>query len=190
MHDFKCFINKTEKKILSNSAVEIEPLYHDLIVPVNLITTEIKTGDIFIIEFNENIPIRIFTVSNNNLLQIFGSPVINPTTFNLNCIGYNVNIKIEELIFSIYNKFTLNEILEYKEEFQEFESHFYKHLLVNKKLDHKKTKQIIFKTFKNEIIVKKIITIINKTNYIQPEVLLTKTTVNLLELTVQFDYES
>ena len=189
MHEFKCLINKTYKKISYPFSTVIETIFTNNLPPLSLIINEVKSGDLLVVEFIKNKPVRVFLIENEILHQIYGDPIDFFSKIQLQCLGLKKKIKIEEFIFNLYDQFSLNEMISYKNDFRDFENNLFKYLLLTKnedKLDNKKLRSLSFKNFKNPHLAEKMskTLIKNKFNYFDLNE--TKLTIDFSSLTVQF----
>ena len=168
MHSFKCLINKTYKKVSYPNVVSIEPLNHSNILPVSLITNEIKSGEILMIEFIDNTPIRIFVNNKNKMHQIFGTPINYDFSIELECINYEKKIRIEKFIHDIFINLSLNELIVNKNDLEDLENELTKYLLVVKRKDRietRKIRSIVFKNCKSSNFAEKMCEMLKKEKF-------------------------
>ena len=168
MHDFKCFINKTYKKVSYPNLVSIEPLNHSNIPPVALITHEIKSGEMIMVEFIGEKPVRIFVNDENKMHQIFGTPIYYDFTIELECYYYTKKLNIEVFIRSAYEHLSLNDLIVNKNDLEDLENDLIRYLLVSKskdRIENRKLRSIVFKNCKASLFAEKMCDILKKKKF-------------------------
>jgi hypothetical protein len=163
MHDFKCLINKTYKKVSYPLPVVLEPMYLDHLQPLSLVIDEVKSGEIMIIEFFNNKVMRLFLVENNALNQIFGEPISLNSILKLECLDLKKKNEIANYIKLIFGSLKLSEMIANKNDLIDLENELMKYYLVCKnkeKVDLRKIRSVIFKSCKNHKFAEKIYLII------------------------------
>ena len=163
MSDFKCFVNKTYKKVSYPIPVVLEPMYLDHLQPLSLVIDEIKSGEILIIEFFENKVMRLFLVEDNSLNQIFGEPTASNAILTLKCQDLKKKLEIEQYIKNIYSQLKLSEMITNKNDLMDLENELMKYFLICKnkdKMEIRKIRSVIFKSCKNHKFAEKIYNLI------------------------------
>lgn len=74
MTRFECFLNKENKKISYPELAVIEPLFGTPLKALALFTSEIKSGELIIVEYFNNHIERVYKSENENIEQIYGIP--------------------------------------------------------------------------------------------------------------------
>jgi hypothetical protein len=158
MLSYKCVIVRTRKKISYPSLATIELINNNNIGPFKLVTNELRSGDILLIQLENDKTKKIFKID-DEVNQIFGPPDIDEKCIQVFCNDYLKKVKIEKYIIEIYNNLYINELIIYKNDFEDFENEILKYFLITKeknKIDYKKLRSICFKTLKNSKIADKV----------------------------------
>jgi len=191
MHEFRCLINKTYKKVIYPTPVVLEPLYLDHLQPVPIVIDEVNSGEMIIVEFFNKTIFRVFLVENLKLNQIFGDPISSQKEIELFCQDWVKRNEIKEYIKWVYEQLKLNEIIANKNDLIDLENALMKYLLSCKnkeKNNLRKIRSLIFKSCKNPKFAEKIHSIIKSKmfEYYLPS--LDRVKVDFESLTVQIEH--
>lgn len=160
MKEYRCFLNKENKKISYPSLTIIEPLFQQKLSPLNLITNELNAGDIILVEYINDQIKRIYKSSDFvNLEQIYGEPTESSKIITNTILCWTKKIQIEKYITSIIENLTLQDLINNKYDLNMFEKELTKYLLICKneqKFNLRTCRSVIFKTCKDVRIAEKI----------------------------------
>jgi hypothetical protein len=193
MNDFKCLINKKLKKISYPLQITIEALYSENIGPISLITNELKSGEILIIESSNKKIERIYKTSNNNLIQIYGDPYQYEFVLQLDCVYLGKIKKIKDFLNDFFLKLNLNELINNKNDLESLENELLEYFLLCKnetKIDMRKIRSIIFKNCKNVKLNEKMYSILKNCNFNEFELKNDTIKIDFSSQDVQFEYDS
>lgn len=190
MNNFQLFINKTRKKISYPNSVIIEPLWHGNLPPLNLVTSEIKAGEILIVEYDKKIPLRVFKIIQDNLIQIYGEPIDYDLKIEFDNIFISKINTIKNYIYDVYNLLNINELINFKDDLECIENEIIKYFLfckTNLKIDNKKIRSLIFKNCKDSKLSEKLDNLFKKNKIIWEEWNSTKLIVDFENFNVQYE---
>ena len=186
MNTFECQISKNSKKISYPSPVVIDFLFKSSTPPILAYTNEIKSGELIILNIDNNKIKSIFRCNKNKLIQIYGEPV-NPIKITVDCVGLNKKIKIENYITKIFENLSVNEIITFKNDLDNLEYDLMRYFLLCKneqKIDLKKIRSICFKNCKNVNLSEKLYNMIKKDKFNYFDISPAKIKIDFLELTI------
>lgn len=192
MISLKCFIHKTNKKISYPSPVIIEPLMSTNIGPLKLTTNELRAGEIILMCYNNKELTSIYKIDHLELVQIFGSPLCTEDKHIAQCDLYDKKTYISGIIFDIYRKIPLNELIDNKNDLCDLEGELMKYYLVSKsveKIDKRRIRSICFKNCKNVKIAEKIYNLLNRLTLAFPIERQINVELDFVNLTVQYIHD-
>jgi hypothetical protein len=192
MIKFSCFLNKSNKKISYPEYTTIDPLFNSSLRTLPLITNELKSGEIILVEYFDNKITRVYKIYDNNLEQIYGENNQYENEITVKLYSYIKKTKIEEYINLLYLNLTLSELISNKHDLNDFQKELTKYLLLCKskeKLNYKNIRSVVFKNCKNVQLVEKICLFLKKNpyNYFINDVSILK--INFNDWSVQFIYD-
>jgi hypothetical protein len=155
--------------------------------PFELFSSEIFPGDL-IVFVEKNNQKSIFLLHNMEINQICGENLDFFDVIRVQVKNFNKIQNIKKYIFKIYDKINLIDLINNKNDFELFEHYLMSYLLCVKneqKFETKKTRSLIFKSFKDIRLCEKINTLILKDPFIDYEDDTIQLSLNFLNLTVQ-----
>jgi hypothetical protein len=192
MTRFECFLNKENKKISYPELAVIEPLFGAPLRALALFTPEIKSGELIIVEYFNNQIERIFKSENENIEQIYGLPNLVPENAVLKLAFLNKKKKIEEYIADIYRSLSVNDLIAFKHDLNDFEKELIKYFLLCKtenKVNYKNLRSVVFKNCKNNKLAETICFYLKNKPFRHFGYDTTIVRVDFESLTVQFGYD-
>jgi hypothetical protein len=178
---------RTGKKISYPSLITIELVSANNLGPLKLITNEVRAGEVILIECEDNRYKKVYKV-NSEINQIYGDFSQNDNIIELYLADYIKKNKIEEYIKILYDNISVNELIIFKNDFEDFENEIIKYLLLTKRkdnLEYKKLRSICFKTIKNAKLAERMSYIIKHNIFDFFENTRTKFVINFETLNVQ-----
>jgi len=152
MTRFECFLNKENKKISYPELAVIEPLFGTPLKALALFTSEIKSGELIIVEYFNNHIERVYKSENENIEQIYGIPSSVQENIILTVAFLYKKKKIEEYIADIYRSLSIHDLITFRYDLNDFEKELMKYFLLCKtenKVNYKNLRSVVFKSCKN-----------------------------------------